>query len=139
MANNSLGKILFHGFSTFLDLRTLYNDIKNNPEAKKTSTVLGKKAIGFWIGFILSLAAGGGLIFWGISMFQSIYIIFGIILLVAGVSIAGYSLLFLVVSINATIKQLCLNRKVVGWVALSLHIITIIAIGVGILFIISKQ
>ena len=35
MAKNSIGWLLFRCFSVFIDLRSLYEDIKKNPEAKK--------------------------------------------------------------------------------------------------------
>lgn len=136
--NNSLGRLLFRCFSSFLDLRVLYNDIKNNPEAKKTSTVLGKKAILYWVGFILTLALGGGLIFWGSTMLNSALAIFGIVIMVAGIGTAFYALMFFIISLNATIKQLCLNRKATGWVALSLLILTIVAVVVALLLILAR-
>ena len=127
MAKNSIGWLLFRCFSVFIDLRSLYEDIKKNPEAKKISTVMGKKALVYWAVSLVCILLTGGLVIWGSSMLKTALIVFGIIIIIAAVILAIYAVGYFLISLNATIKQLCLNHRAIGWIVLSLLILTLAA------------
>lgn len=113
----------------FIRNKSTYRDIKNNPESRKVSTVMGKKSIGYTFTFLVLLALAVVLIYFGIGMIESIGFLLGVIMVVAGIGIAFYSLMYLILAFISAIMQLVLNRRAVGWIALS-FVLLIVAIAV---------
>ena len=134
MANNKgIFSLIFKIFDKFVDIRVAYNDIKSNPEAKKTSTVLAKRSILYSIIGAVVFAISFALIFWGFSLVDSASVFFGIMLIILGISMIFYPLAFLILSLNLVIKQLLLNKKPLGFIALSIFLLMIALIVVGVI------
>lgn len=130
-------------FSQYTNIKGTYRELKDNPEERAKSTLFGKKSI---IYSILSLvcAIGGVLLFaFGIQWLQSgikngndvIMILVIILLMGIGISMAVYSLGLFPLAIITCIKQLSLNKRAIGWVALSILIVIVLAIAFGVLYI----
>lgn len=124
---------LYKIFGKFVDIKVAYNDIKANPEAKQTSTVLAKKSILYSIIGAVVFAISFALIFWGFSLVDSASVFFGIVLIILGISMIFYPLAFIILSLNLVIKQLLLNKKPLGFIALSIFLLMIALIVVGVI------
>lgn len=111
-----------------LDARLAYHDIKNNEEARKTSGLLGKRAIIYDILFILFAAGGAACFVFGGSFLDSGAIFLGIILMILAVALLVMALIYVVLALNCAVKQLCLNRRAIGWISLILPLAAIGAI-----------
>ncbi len=134
MANNKgIFSLIFKIFDKFVDIRVAYNDIKSNPEAKKTSTVLAKRSILYSIIGAVVFAISFALIFWGFSLVNNASVFFGIVLIILGISMIFYPLACYILSLNLVIKQLLLNKKPLGFVALSIFLLMIALIVVGVI------
>ncbi len=133
----SIFTLIFGVFNQFVNIRDIYNEIKNNEEAKQVSTVMARKSILFSILFLINCAGAIALIVWGVTLIATFSIIFGIIVTLIGITLAFYSLVYLPLAINALVKQFCLNKKPLSWVALSLLIIIILALIIGSILIFS--
>lgn len=133
---NSIWRVLFKLFDNFIEARDQYNKIKANEESKKVSTLLGKKSITNSIIALVLFAGGIALTLWGWSIMQnqSLAGVFGIILLIIGIVLLIYPILFMIISLNYLIKQLCLNKRAVGWIALAIFVLVIVLAGVGTYF-----
>lgn len=114
----------------FLDTREIYNNLKNDPEERKVTTYLGKRALLYSILFAIIFIGGPSLTIWCATSFLSEHVFLGILILLAGIIIAIYGLILIPIILNYTIKQLILNRRAIGWIALFLFLI-IIAVGVA--------
>lgn len=134
--------LFFKFFSQYTNIRGTYKELKDNPELGAKSTLFGKKSI---IYSVLSLvcAIGGVLLFaFGLHELQTgingdnaiIMILVMVLLMGVGISIAVYSLGLFPLAIITCIKQLSLNKKTIGWVALSILIIIVLAIAFGVLY-----
>ncbi len=119
----------------FVNNKSAYREIKNNPESRKVSTVMGKKSIGYTFTFLILLALAVTLGYFGIGMIKSIGVLLGIIMIVAGIGLAFYSLMYLILAFITAIMQLILNRRAVGWIALVLVLIIVASAGIGLLLI----
>ena len=131
--NKGIFSLIFKIFDKFVDIRVAYNDIKSNPEAKQTSTVLAKKSILYSIIGAVVFAISFALIFWGFSLVDNASVLFGIVLIILGISMIFYPLICLILSLNLIIKQLLLNKKPLGFVALSIFLLMISLIVVGVI------
>jgi len=119
---------LFKLILKLADIRVLYEQIKANPESKKVSTVLGKKALLYNISFIiLGTLSIMGTIYFGKTVGTLAFLI-GIIGIIVSISTLVVSLQLLVLALSCTIKQLALNRKFIGWFNLILLIGTVIVL-----------
>lgn len=128
---NGLWGVFFKVFGDIVDNRTLYKEIKSNEEAKKVSVVMAKKSIIYSIAFLLTAAISFGLIFWGLSLFDSLAVVLGIILVIMGVLIGIYALIYFPLALSTLIRQFTLNRKPLTWVALVLLIVVLVGLIVG--------
>lgn len=113
----------------FVDTREVYNNLKNDPEERKVTTYMGKRALLYSLLFALLFIGGPSLTIWCASSFISESPVLGIVLLITGVVVALYGLILIPIILNYIIKQLILNRRAIGWIALILFLI-IIAVGI---------
>lgn len=125
---------IFFFIDRFAMARNDYNRIKADDELRKTSTLLGKRAIVYNIIMLIFMGGAAGLAIFGLSLTG-----IATILCIAGAVILYVSMLpYLILSLNLAIKQLCLNKRAIGWVMLILpllitigSVVTVIIIGLG--------
>lgn len=125
---------IFFFIDRFAMARNDYNRIKADDELKKTSTLLGKRAIVYNIIMLIFMGGAAGLAIFGLTLTG-----LATILCIAGAVILYVAMLpYLVLSLNLAIKQLCLNKKAIGWVMLILpllitigSVVAVIIIGLG--------
>lgn len=125
---------IFFFIDRFAMARNDYNRIKADDELKKTSTLLGKRAIVYNIIMLIFMGGAAGLAIFGLTLTG-----LATILCIAGAVILYVAMLpYLVLSLNLAIKQLCLNKKAIGWVMLILpllitigSVVAVIIIGIG--------
>lgn len=125
---------IFFFIDRFAMARNDYNRIKADDELRKTSTLLGKRAIVYNIIMLVFMGGAAGLAIFGLTLTG-----LATILCIAGAVILYVSMLpYLVLSLNLAIKQLCLNKKAIGWVMLILpllitigSVVAVIIIGLG--------
>ena len=128
--------VLRLGFSHFTNARLMYNNLKKNDYARARTTILGKRGLRHILCFTLFVAAAILLFTWGIGSGLQGKIFIAILGVALGIYPAVYSFLFLPLAFNLTVKQLKLNKKVIGWIDLILLIIILIAIIALIVFLI---
>lgn len=116
--------------TNFVDTREVYNNLKEDAEERKITTYMGKRALLYTILFAFLFIGGPSLAIWCASSLISTRPLLGIVLLIAGVVIAVYGLVLFPIILNYIIKQLILNKRAIGWIALVLFLV-VIAIGVG--------
>lgn len=125
---------IFFFIDRFAMARNDYNRIKADEELRKTSTLLGKRAIVYNIIMLIFMGGAAGLAIFGLTLTG-----LATILCIAGAVILYVAMLpYLVLSLNLAIKQLCLNKKAIGWVMLILpllitigSVVAVIIIGLG--------
>lgn len=118
-------KFLFFFFDRLLFAREEYDKIKQNEEERKKSTLLGRRALFYDVLILIFVGGAAVLLIWGISLeetWKQVLIIVGAIIDVL-IMLPYYILAF-----NFSIKQLCLNKRAIGWISLLLPIITTIAV-----------
>lgn len=116
--------------SKFADTREIYNNLKKDPEERKVTTYMGRHALLYIILFAVLFIGGPSLTIWCASSFISEHVLWGVILLILGIVIALYGLILIPIILNYTIKQLVLNKRAIGWIALILFLV-VIAVGVA--------
>lgn len=125
---------IFFFIDRFAMARNDYNRIKADEELRKTSTLLGKRAIVYNIIMLIFMGGAAGLAIFGLTLTG-----IATILCIAGAVILYVAMLpYLILSLNLAIKQLCLNKKAIGWVMLILpllitigSVVAVIIIGLG--------
>lgn len=125
---------IFFFIDRFAMARNDYNRIKADDELRKTSTLLGKRAIVYNIIMLIFMGGAAGLAIFGLSLTG-----IATILCIAGAVILYVSMLpYLILSLNLAIKQLCLNKRAIGWIMLILpllitigSVVAVIIIGLG--------
>lgn len=128
MARGSKFSWIWSFLKSFDKTRITFKDIKDNPESRKVSTVIGKKSIGYTFIFLGLLAVAFALAYFGFGMIESLGFLLGVIMIVAGIGTAFYSLMYFILAFMNAIMQLILNRRAVGWVALSLVLIIVVVV-----------
>ena len=99
--------------------RSDYNRIKADDELRKTSTLLGKRAIVYNIIMLVFMGGAAGLAIFGFTLTG-----LATILCIAGAVILYVAMLpYLILSLNLAIKQLCLNKRAIGWIMLILPLL----------------
>lgn len=116
-----------------LTIRMTYNDIKSNEETRKASTVLGKRALIYEIIFIVLVGGGAALVTVGLSILETIAFFWGIFVVILGGALMLTSIIYFILALNCAIKQLCLNRRAIGWITLFLPFAAVAAAVVCIL------
>lgn len=110
---------IFFFIDRFAMARNDYNRIKADDELRKTSTLLGKRAIVYNIIMLIFMGGAAGLAIFGLSLTG-----IATILCIAGAVILYVAMLpYLILSLNLAIKQLCLNKRAIGWIMLILPLL----------------
>lgn len=112
-------------FELLANARVAYNNAKKDEETRKTVTKFGGRAIVYTIVYVLLVGCGVALFYFGITNIASSLILVSIIAILASVYMLLWGVPYLILAINLTIKQLILNRKFIGWLALILLVIVI--------------
>ena len=122
----------------FVNARLAYNNAKQDPEVRKDITKFGAR--GLWYLFLFAVIAGLGLaaIAYFVKNVTTLNVLFAIIMLIIGVYLMIWAIPYFFLALNLTIKQLCLNKKFIGWLDLVLIIAVIVAIIVIILLVFIK-
>ena len=126
---------LFKFVELLVNARIAYNNVKNDEEAKKTTTIFGKRSLVYVFIFALMAAGATALIYWGIVNFATSWIFLAIFAFVISVYLVIYAIGMFVLSLNLAIKQISLNKKPVGIIALVFNIIIAVALIIGIIII----
>ena len=116
---------LFFFFDRLLFARTKYEEIKQDEEKRKISTSLGRRALFYGVLILIFVGGAAAMLIWGISLeetWKQALIIVGAILIVL------IMIPFYILALNLSIKQLCLNKRAIGWISLLLPILTTIAV-----------
>ena len=123
---------LFKFGEKIVNARLAYNNAKQDPEVKPNITTFGKRSMWYFVCFLFFAALTGGLVYYGITHFVSTLIFVSILALVAGVYTSIYMLGFYILSLNLAIKQVRLNKKFVGVLAMILNTVVAVAIVIAI-------
>ncbi|MCH5160242.1 MAG: hypothetical protein J1F66_05315 [Clostridiales bacterium] len=125
MDKHTVESILFF-FDRMIEAREKYNAIKQNEAERQTSTLLGRRALYYDIILLIFVGGAAALAIWGMTIESgwriALYILAGII--------AVAMIPFYIIAFNFSIKQLCLNKRAIGWITLLLPILIAIAVAV---------
>lgn len=127
MDKNVIDSILFV-FEKLVFAREAYDSLKQNEVERPRNTDLGKRALFYDMILLIFMGGATALTIWGITM-QSGWKI--ALFIVAGL-VAIAMIQFYIVALNFAIKQLCLNKRAIGWISLLLPILITIASAAGI-------
>lgn len=125
---------IFFFIDRFALARNDYNRIKADAELRKTSTLLGKRSIVYNIIMLVFMGGAAALAIFGLTLTG-----LATILCIAGAVILYAAMLpYLILTLNLAIKQLCLNKKAIGWIMLILpllitigSLVAVIVFGIG--------
>lgn len=135
MAKKSPIRWMWKFFESFLDIKSEYKDIKSG-EDRKSNVKFGVKSILYSVLFLVLVSGGIALGYWSLTMFDSLAIIFGIILLITAIGLLFYSITYFILALVACIMQLIINRRAIGWIALAIILLIVSAVVVGLVVII---
>ena len=108
--------------------REKYDELKANEEERKTSTLLGRRALIYDIILLIFVGGAAAFTIWGITIesgWKIALFILSVILFLAMIP-------FYILAFSFSIKQLCLNKRPIGWISLLLPILLTIAVAVSI-------
>lgn len=125
-------------FVGLANIRTQYEEIKKNEDAKATSKVLGWKAIRYDIWLIVFTVIALSLGAWGAQYLNNVGLIVGIVAIIIAIVFAIYIPVFLLFALSASIKQVKLNHKPIGIIALVLTLLLTTAAVVSVVLIVQK-
>ncbi len=117
----------------FIDARVAYNNAKSKPEIKENTVAFATRAILYTLLYAGLCFGGLVLVVYGITNLVYAFFI-ALLALFLGIYLIGYGFPFIFISLNLVIKQLCLNKKFLGWLALILYMVAFIGLIVAILF-----
>ena len=127
MQKDTVDSILFF-MDRLVYARECYDRLKQDPEQRKTNTTLGVRALIYDIILLIFVGGAAALTCWGITMASGWKIA---IFILAG-SLFLAMIPFYILAFNFSIKQLCLNKRAIGWISLLLPILLTIAVAVSI-------
>lgn len=117
------------------NLKTTYKEIKQNPESKQESIVMGKKATGYNILFLILIALAVGSACLAYSFLNQNGILLGIIFIGCAIGLGLWSIGVSILAFTSTILQLKLNKKPIGIINLIFSFVIILAVIVVLLVI----
>lgn len=120
---------------SFLNVKNEYKGIKSS-ENRVSSSKFGVKSILYSLLFLVLVSGGLALGAWSLTMFDSIAIIFGIILLITAIGLLFYSVTYFILAVVACVLQLILNRRAVGWIALLIILLIVSTVVVGLVLLV---
>ena len=125
MDKSTVESILFF-FDRMIEAREKYDAIKQNEAEREVSTELGRRALIYDIVLLIFVGGAAALAIWGITIDSgwriALYILAGII--------AVAMIPFYILAFNFSIKQLCLNKRAIGWITLLIPILLTIAVAI---------
>lgn len=128
------GLIIGTLINKIINARIAYNNIKKDEELRKNYTRFGRVSLLYT--FLFALLTVGGLTLMAVCIKNMVYAMFLYVIgLIVSIYISGYGLVFVPLSLNLLIKQLCTNKKPIGYVALVMFIIVLIAAVVALVFV----
>lgn len=118
----------------FVDAREVYNNLKDNEAVRPVATGLARRAFYQLLTFTLGVIGGLAIIYGLMAAFAEV-ILLQVILLIFGGALALFGILILMpTTLNFAIKQLKLNGHYLGWVAIVLTLLALLAaIGMAVL------
>ena len=127
MKKDTVESILFF-MDRMIYAREKYEELKQDDEKRKTSTLLGRRALIYDIVLLIFIGGAAALTIYGITMESGWKIA---LFIVAGI-VALSMIPFYIIALNFSIKQLCLNKRAIGVISLLFPIILTIAVAVSI-------
>lgn len=121
-----------------VNIRSAYADIKNNPESKPVSTLLGKKATKYNILFLVMIGLAIASVVGAGNFIANAGIFIAVLLIALAVLFAIMSVVEFVFALMCSIYQLKLNKKPIGFVNLIISILIIVLTVVSIILIVKK-
>ncbi len=121
-----------------LNIRVAYDEIKNNPEAKPVSTLLGKKATKYNILFLIMMGLCIATMVGVVEMLTSGGVFIAILLIALAVLFAVMGVGMVILALMCSIYQLRLNKKPTGYVNLIFSILVLVLTIVGVILIALK-
>lgn len=116
-------------------LKTTYKEIKQNPESKESSIVMGKKGTGYNIMFLILIALAVGSAFLAYNFLNQNGILLGIIFIGCAIGLGLWSIGVGILAFTSTILQLKLNKQPIGIINLIFSFVIIFAVVVILLVI----
>ena len=117
--NKDTADTIFFLIDRMLYARENYDRIKQDAELRKTSTLLGRRALIYDIILLIFVGGAAALTIWGITMESgwkiAVFILAGLVVIAM--------IPFYILALNFSIKQLCLNKRAIGWISLLLPIL----------------
>ena len=128
MDEHQVHRILFF-LDRLLFARESYELIKADEEERKKSKMLGRRALVYDIIILIFIGGAAALVAWG-SGFTDEESWKMLLIVIATVIIFIIMIPYYLLAFSFSIKQLKLNKRAIGWIALLLPILTTIAAGV---------
>ena len=123
------GKTILFFIDRMIYARETFNELRENEQERQTSTLLGKKALIYDIILLIFLGGAVALVIWGLSLSTGWQVFMIIVAAIISLAMIPYFIL----ALNFSIKQLRLNKRPIGFVALILPILLIVAVVVVVL------
>ena len=124
---------MFKFIGLLVNAKIAYNNVKEDPEVAKTTIMFGKRSLVYYFVFLALTAATTGLVYFCVTHFASTLILVAIGAIILAVYIGIYAIGMYILSFNLAIKQVKLNKKPIGIIALVLNIIILAAVLIGLL------
>lgn len=127
MDKDTAHSILFF-IDRMIEARETYDILKEDENERKTSTVLGRRALHYGIILLIFLGGATALTIWALTL----KLVWQIILIALAVIVALAMIPYFIIALNFSIKQFRLNKRAIGWISLLLSLLTVIASAVSI-------
>lgn len=124
--------IIFDIANKSANLNTTYKDIKQNPESRAESTVIGKKATKYNIWFLVLIAIAVGSVCLAINFLNQNGLLLGILFIGCAIGLVLWALGNGILAFIATIFQLRLNKKPIGIINLVFSIVVVLVTVIGV-------
>lgn len=118
---------VFKFVNLLINARVAYNNVKNDEEAKKTADMFGKRALVYFVVFVVTGCLAAALVVWSVNYLNTIWILVAILGLVMSLYLIVISLAYFILSFNLAIKQKMLNNKACGIIALILNVLVLVS------------
>ena len=122
MDSHDTHRILFF-LDRLLFARESYELLKADEEERKKSKMLGRRALVYDIIILIFIGGAAALVAWG-SGFQDEESWKMLLIMIAAVVIFIIMIPYYLLAFSFSIKQICLNKRAIGWIALFLPILT---------------
>lgn len=117
--NKDTADTIFFLIDRMIYARENFDRIKQDEQERKTSVLLGKRALLYDVILLIFIGGAAALTIWGITMDSGWkYVLYVVAALFAAAMIPFYMLAF-----NFSIKQLRLNKRAIGWISLMLPLL----------------